>query len=65
MPLDPPAPFTWHQRDACELRCEGCGEIARAEVADLHLRTSPDCAPGDDAEANEVPRDMYGRGLDL
>jgi hypothetical protein len=64
MPLDPPAPFTWHQRDACDLRCEACGEIVRAEVADLHLRTSPTCAP-DDAVTNEVPRAMYGRGLKL
>lgn len=35
--MNPPEPFTWHQRDSMELRCEACGEIVSAEVCDIHL----------------------------
>ena len=34
--MTPPEPFEWAQRDAMKLRCRDCGEIVRAEVADLH-----------------------------
>jgi uncharacterized Zn finger protein len=34
--MNPPEPFVWEQRDALTIRCTNCGEVVRAEAADLH-----------------------------
>lgn len=34
--IDAPPGFSWKQQDAMELWCDDCGEVVRAECADLH-----------------------------
>jgi len=37
MEREAPDPYHWYSFEESKLRCNRCGEIVQAEVADLHL----------------------------